>query len=170
MKPLSTGDVARITRCSMQMVIRWTNSGQLKCWRVPGSRFRRIEVHDLRDFMVRHGLPLEYLEQFARHILLVSEDKELQRCAAELSVTGRKVVCVGSFEAGMKFRELDPSAVVIDWSLGDSLARRLADTIGKMKSDCPIVALTSTVPAEQLPIPAVSHGELGQLETILGLD
>lgn len=57
-KSFTTGQVAKICGLSQQTIIRCTETGQLKCWRVPGSRFRRIERAELLQFMRENGIPL----------------------------------------------------------------------------------------------------------------
>lgn len=55
----STGGVARITGLSQQTVIRECTRGNLKCYRVPGSKFRRITREALVEWATANGLPLK---------------------------------------------------------------------------------------------------------------
>lgn len=57
----TTGDVAKICKVSQQTVIRCFDSGELKGFKVPGSRFRRIPKAALETFMTDYGIPMEYL-------------------------------------------------------------------------------------------------------------
>lgn len=54
---LTTGDVACYAGISQQTVIRCFDTGQLKGFRVPGSRFRRVPVAACYDFLVASGIP-----------------------------------------------------------------------------------------------------------------
>lgn len=65
-QPLTTGEVARACGVSTSKVVVWIESGLLTAWRVPGSRHRRVSVEVLREFIARHGLPLEPLETILR--------------------------------------------------------------------------------------------------------
>ena len=47
----TTGEAAKICKVSQQTIIRCFDSGQLKGFRVPGSRFRRIPRDQLYAFM-----------------------------------------------------------------------------------------------------------------------
>ena len=47
----TTGEAAKICKVSQQTIIRCFDSGQLKGFRVPGSRFRRIPRDLLYKFM-----------------------------------------------------------------------------------------------------------------------
>ena len=142
MDAFSTGDVARITRSSVQMVIKWLNKGMLKGWRVPGSKFRRVSYPDLRRFMIAHQLPLDLLEQSERFVLLVSDDEALRSAAASLKVCERKVTCADIFEAGMIFKSLDPCAVIIDCELGSETAHKVLRAVQQGKPATPVVAVS----------------------------
>ena len=58
----TTGEVSQICSVSQQTVIRCFDKGDLKGFRVPGSRFRRIPRDSLLSFMKEHNIPLDHLE------------------------------------------------------------------------------------------------------------
>ncbi len=51
----TTGEAAKICKVSQQTIIRCFDSGQLKGFRVPGSKFRRIPRDILYKFMKDNG-------------------------------------------------------------------------------------------------------------------
>jgi excisionase family DNA binding protein len=51
----TTGEAAKICKVSQQTIIRCFDNGQLKGFRVPGSRFRRIPREALYKFMKDNG-------------------------------------------------------------------------------------------------------------------
>lgn len=55
---LTTGEAARLLRCSQQTVIRACDKGFIPFYKLPGSRFRRIRKQDLMRFMEEAGIPL----------------------------------------------------------------------------------------------------------------
>ena len=57
----TTGEAAKICKVSQQTIIRCFDSGQLKGFRVPGSRFRRIPRDQLYSFMRDNGIPTDAL-------------------------------------------------------------------------------------------------------------
>lgn len=61
---LTTGQAARIVRCSQQTIIRACDRGLIKSFRLPASSFRRIERQVLRQFMEEHGIPMAGWEAF----------------------------------------------------------------------------------------------------------
>ena len=79
----TTGEAAKICKVSQQTVIRCFDSGQLKGFRVPGSRFRRIPREHLFAFMRENGIPTDALESGKRKILVVDDDVEFCRMLPE---------------------------------------------------------------------------------------
>ena len=73
----TTGEAAKICKVSQQTIIRCFDSGQLKGFRVPGSRFRRIPRDLLYSFMRDNGIPTDALDSGKRKILIVDDDEEL---------------------------------------------------------------------------------------------
>ena len=67
----TTGEAAKICKVSQQTIIRCFDSGQLKGFRVPGSRFRRIPRDVLYKFMKENGIPTDALESGKRKALIV---------------------------------------------------------------------------------------------------
>ena len=57
----TTGEAAKICKVSQQTIIRCFDSGQLKGFRVPGSRFRRIPREALYRFMKENSIPTDAL-------------------------------------------------------------------------------------------------------------
>ena len=73
----TTGEVADICKVSQQTVIRCFDSGKLKGFRVPGSRFRRIPRESLMQFMKENQIPLDNLNSGKKRILAVDDDEAI---------------------------------------------------------------------------------------------
>src|SRR5262245_34047989 len=73
----TTGEAAKICKVSQQTVIRCFDNGQLRGYRVPGTRFRRIPRESLYRFMKDNGIPTDVLERDTRKILIVDNNTEL---------------------------------------------------------------------------------------------
>src|SRR2546429_201990 len=104
----TTGEAAKICKVSQQTIIRCFDNGQLKGFRVPGSRFRRIPREMLYKFMKDNGIPTDALESGKRKVLLVDDDTELVELMTNvLEEDGRFEVRVATtgFAAGMKVKE-----------------------------------------------------------------
>ena len=118
----TTGEAAKICKVSQQTIIRCFDNGQLKGFRVPGSRFRRIPREALYKFMKDNGIPTDALESGKRKVLLVDDDNELVELMTKvLEEDGRFEVRVASngFDAGMMVKEYRPDLIVLDVMLPD---------------------------------------------------
>jgi excisionase family DNA binding protein len=118
----TTGEAAKICKVSQQTIIRCFDNGQLKGFRVPGSRFRRIPREMLYKFMKDNGIPTDALESGRRKVLLVDDDTELVEVMTKfLEEDGRfevKIATTG-FDAGMLVKEYRPDMIVLDVMLPD---------------------------------------------------
>src|SRR6187397_3354523 len=118
----TTGEAAKICKVSQQTIIRCFDNGQLKGFRVPGSRFRRIPREALYKFMKDNGIPTEALESGKRKVLLVDDDVELVELIQKvLEEDGRFEVRVANngFDAGMMVKEYRPDLIILDVMLPD---------------------------------------------------
>ena len=118
----TTGEAAKICKVSQQTIIRCFDNGQLKGFRVPGSRFRRIPREALYRFMKDNGIPTDALESGKRKVLLVDDDVELVELMTKvLEEDGRFEVRVANngFDAGMMVKDYQPDLIVLDVMLPD---------------------------------------------------
>jgi len=118
----TTGEAAKICKVSQQTIIRCFDNGQLKGFRVPGSRFRRIPREMLYKFMKDNGIPTDALESGKRKVLLVDDDAELVEVMTKfLEEDGRFEIRVATtgFDAGMLVKEYRPDIIVLDVMLPD---------------------------------------------------
>src|SRR5271170_5426080 len=118
----TTGEAAKICKVSQQTIIRCFDSGQLRGFRVPGSRFRRIPRDILYRFMKENGIPTDALESGRRKALIVDDDEELVELIRDaLEADGRFEVRIANngFDAGMMVKEYRPDIIVLDVMLPD---------------------------------------------------
>src|SRR5258708_28537124 len=73
----TTGEAAEICKVSQQTIIRCFDSGRLRGFRVPGSRFRRIPRDALIAFMKENRIPPDSLENGKQKVLVVDDDPEI---------------------------------------------------------------------------------------------
>jgi excisionase family DNA binding protein len=128
----TTGEAAKICKVSQQTIIRCFDNGQLKGFRVPGSRFRRIPREALYKFMKDNGIPTDALESGKRKVLLVDDDTELlQLMTTMLEEDGRFEIRVASngFDAGMMVKEYRPDMIVLDVMLPDINGREVCHRV-----------------------------------------
>lgn len=65
-KALTTGVIAEVAGVAPRTVAKWIDTGLLKGYRIPLSKDRRVEVADLRAFLVKHGMSVARLEEYMR--------------------------------------------------------------------------------------------------------
>ena len=131
----TTGEAAKICKVSQQTIIRCFDSGQLKGFRVPGSKFRRIPRDVLYKFMKENGIPTDALESGKRKALIVDDDPELVELIRDvLDADGRFEIRVASngFDAGMMTKEYRPDIIVLDVMLPDINGKEVCQ---KIRSD-----------------------------------
>jgi excisionase family DNA binding protein len=118
----TTGEAAKVCKVSQQTIIRCFDNGQLKGFRVPGSRFRRIPREALYRFMKDNGIPTDALESGKRKVLVVDDDVELVELIEKVLVDdGRFEVrtAANGFDAGMMVKEYRPDMIILDVMLPD---------------------------------------------------
>ena len=117
---LTTGDVARICNVAPRTVSKWFDTGQLRGYRIPGSKDRRIPLEQLIRFMKIHGIPLGKLETGHVRVLIVDADRDLCELARQVLQGQHQYeveTCESVFDAGACVERLRPSAIVIDTDL-----------------------------------------------------
>ena len=128
----TTGEAAKICKVSQQTIIRCFDSGQLKGFRVPGSRFRRIPRDQLVQFMRENGIPTDELISGKRKLLIVDDDQDLVEVLVDVfERDGRFDVrsVNNGFDAGMMVKEFRPDLVVLDVMLPDINGKEVCQRI-----------------------------------------
>jgi excisionase family DNA binding protein len=151
----TTGEAAKICKVSQQTIIRCFDSGQLKGFRVPGSRFRRIPRAELYAFMRDNGIPTDALESGKRKILVVDDDQELVDLIVDvLEKDGRfEVRSVNNgFDAGMMVKEYHPDLIVLDVMLPDINGREVCQRVrsDKTMDDVKVICISGMIENEKI--------------------
>jgi len=114
---LTTGDVAKICNVAPRTVSKWFDSGQLKGYRIPGSKDRRIPVSELIRFMKVHNMPTTALPVSKIRVLLVDSNTDAASALADALRTkaGYEVQIVRSnFETGAVAQKFAPHVLLIN--------------------------------------------------------
>jgi excisionase family DNA binding protein len=128
----TTGEAAEICKVSQQTIIRCFDSGRLKGFRVPGSRFRRIPREALIAFMKENGIPPDALDNGKRKILVVDDDPEIVELFVDvLERDGRFEVKTASsgYDAGIMTQDFMPDLLILDYMLPDINGNVVCQTI-----------------------------------------
>ena len=72
---LTTGEVARICKVAPRTVTKWFDSGQLRGYKIPGSKDRRIPINMLLRFMKLNNIPLDGILHFTKTRVLIVDDE-----------------------------------------------------------------------------------------------
>jgi excisionase family DNA binding protein len=151
----TTGEAAKICKVSQQTIIRCFDSGALKGFRVPGSRFRRIPRDQLFLFMRDNGIPTDALESGKRKVLIVDDDVELVELIVDvLEKDGRfEVRSVNNgFDAGMMVKEYRPELIVLDVMLPDINGKEVCQRVrsDKTMDDVRIICISGMVEEDKI--------------------
>jgi excisionase family DNA binding protein len=125
---LTTGEVAKICNVASRTVSKWFDSGQLRGYRIPGSKDRRIPVSNLRKFMKSHGIPMDGLMSGGTRVLIVDSDEEVTNTLKTILAeqTNYEVrVASGAFAAGVECERFRPHVVLLDLHLSDGDGRNI---------------------------------------------
>ena len=114
---LTTGQVAQICKVAPRTVTKWFDSGQLKGYRIPGSRDRRIPASELLRFMKAHNIPTDMLDVGRLRVLIIDSDWEVASTLAK-ALNGRgnyeTQTAQSSFDAGAIAQKFSPHVVLIN--------------------------------------------------------
>jgi|TARA_B100000809_G_scaffold187860_1_gene186183 excisionase family DNA binding protein len=151
----TTGEAAKVCNVSQQTIIRCFDSGQLKGFRVPGSRFRRIPRDVLYRFMKDNGIPTDALESGRRRALIVDDDEELVELIRDVfDADGRFDVRVANngFDAGMLVKEYKPDIIVLDVMLPDINGKEVCQRVRSDSTldDVRIICISGMVEADKI--------------------
>jgi len=119
---LTTGEVAKICNVAPRTVSKWFDSNQLRGYRIPGSRDRRIPLSSLIRFMKQHNIPMDGLQSGCTRVLIVDEDMQivelLQQVLGDQANYEVRAVHSG-FAAGVECEKFRPHVMLMDVHLRD---------------------------------------------------
>jgi len=119
---LTTGQVAQICKVAPRTVTKWFDSGQLKGYRIPGSRDRRIPTSELIRFMKAHNIPTDAVEVGKMRILVIDSDWEAAENLAKALQTKSNYelqTAHNGFDAGLIAQKLVPHVIIINLMASD---------------------------------------------------
>jgi CheY-like chemotaxis protein len=113
---LTTGDVAKICHVAPRTVSKWFDNGQLKGYRIPGSKDRRIPLCELIRFMKVHNMPTEDLSVGKIRILIADSNEKTAATLADMlqSRAGYEVQIVrNNFQTGTCVQKFSPHVLLL---------------------------------------------------------
>ena len=119
---LTTGEVAKICNVAPRTVSKWFDNGQLKGYRIPGSKDRRIPLSELVRFMKVNNMPIAALPVGKIRVLVVNSDSSAADALAEAlqNKAGYEVQVVKStFETGVTAQKFAPHVLLVSFLAKD---------------------------------------------------
>lgn len=114
---LTTGDVARICNVAPRTVSKWFDNGQLKGYRIPGSKDRRIPASELARFMKIHNIPTTSLSAGKTRILIVDSNEDSASALADTlraRVDYEVQTVQSNFESGAAAQKFAPHILLVN--------------------------------------------------------
>ncbi len=130
----TTGEAADICKVSQQTIIRCFDSGRLKGFRVPGSRFRRIPREELLRFMRDNEIPTDRMESGKRRILVVDDDDQIVELFVDLLGSDNRYelrTASTGYDAGIVTESFKPDLMILDFMLPDINGNVVCETVRK---------------------------------------
>ncbi|MFM7591397.1 MAG: response regulator [Isosphaeraceae bacterium] len=151
----TTGEAARICKVSQQTIIRCFDSGQLRGFRVPGSKFRRIPREALIRFMKEHGIPTDALESGRFKVLIVDDDPAIVDLLTDVLHETKRFECRSvnnGFAAGKMANEFHPNLIILDIMLPDINGKVVCETLRKDPNltDINIICISGMVEEDKI--------------------
>jgi len=119
---LTTGEVAKICNVAPRTVSKWFDSGQLRGYRIPGSKDRRIPISSLMRFMKQHNIPMDGLQSGRTRVLIVDAEQEivdlLEKVLKE-QANYEVRACASGFSSGVECEKFRPHVMLMDMHLPD---------------------------------------------------
>jgi excisionase family DNA binding protein len=129
---LTTGEVAKICNVAPRTVSKWFDSGQLKGYRIPGSKDRRIPLNNLLQFMKAHGIPFDGVRSGKTRVLVVDDEKDINEVLKKLLTEQANYevrTAINGFEAGLECERFRPHVLLLDIHLGEGDSTNVANVV-----------------------------------------
>jgi excisionase family DNA binding protein len=147
---LTTGEVAKICNVAPRTVSKWFDKGQLKGYRIPGSKDRRIPLNELVRFMKVHNMPITGLPVGKIRIVIVDGNNGSAENLAEIlkSKGDYEIQTVSNnFESGLVAQKFMPHVMLINLLSENISANQICSTI---RSDEDLQTIKMIAVANQL--------------------
>lgn len=151
----TTGEAAKICKVSQQTIIRCFDNGQLKGFRVPGSRFRRIPRDALHRFMKENGIPTDALETGKRRLLIVDDDEAVVELLTDFLKADKRFELKSvdnGFAAGLQAKEYHPDLIILDVMLPDINGKAVCELVrgDPTLADIKIVCISGMIEEDKI--------------------
>lgn len=152
---LTTGDVARICNVAPRTVSKWFDSGQLKGYRIPGSKDRRIPVSELIRFMKVNNMPATALPVGKIRVLIADSNGDTSSALADTlraKADYEVQIARSNFEIGVIAHKFAPHVLLISLLAEGINAAEVCKSVHASEDlqTIKVIALANLSPREQL--------------------
>lgn len=152
---LTPNEVAELLMVSPVTVRQWAQKGLIEARTTPGGH-RRFSMDAVRQFAIREGMANRLQGKANRSILVVDDDRQLNRFLVELFKSRDAGTLVESafdgFEAGSKLQAVKPDVVILDLMMpgmdGFQVCEKIKTDVDTMHIH--VVAMTGYASVENL--------------------
>ncbi len=127
-----TGQVAMTCHVAPRTVSKWFDTGQMKGYRIPGRKDRRIPVSELVQFMKAHNMPTDEPATDKIRVLIVDSDNDAAESLADSlrSKDDYEVqIAQSNFETGIIAQNFAPHVLLVNLSAKDINATEICKSI-----------------------------------------
>lgn len=119
---LTTGEVAKICNVAPRTVSKWFDSGQLRGYRIPGSKDRRIPMASLVRFMKAHNIPMDGLQSGRTRVLIIDDQSEIIEVLTKVlteQANYEVATAHSGLATGIECEKFKPQVILVDMHLGN---------------------------------------------------
>ncbi len=140
----TTGEVGKITDLAPKTITKFIDSGQLKGYRIPGSKDRRVTRDSLLRFLRENDFPAAMMDAVQPPILLVGAPPAIADACQASAPDLRWLHAADSFGAGWLAGQHRPAIVIVDaGTLGCLHAAGLGVLLRAALPDATLIAVAS---------------------------
>ncbi len=129
MKTFTITQVARICKVSPRIASKWFDAGQLKGYRIPGTKDRCVPHEYLIQFLKEHGMPWANLENAAKILIVAQDQVMIENLKRELPESFKTTSVRSGFDAGVQVESFLPDCIIVDFSIGHVEALEICQSL-----------------------------------------
>jgi len=151
----TTGEAAEVCKVSQQTIIRCFDAGRLNGFRVPGSRFRRIQREELIRFMKNNEIPTDGFNTGKKRVLIVDDDPNIVELFTEVLGRDNRLEvrsAATGYDAGIVSSTFKPDLMILDYMLPDIHGNVVCETVrqNEQLKDMKIIIVSGVVNRQEI--------------------
>lgn len=145
-KNYTTVNISRLLNVTSSTVARWIDGGKLEAFVTPGGH-RRVNTGNLKEFLVKHKMPLpREMGTDKKKILVVEDETDVLKAIVRILKAGKEkyriFTATDGFHAGTLTCGCDPDLIILDIMLPGIDGFKVCELIRKQNKKIKILAIT----------------------------